>query len=258
MPFNKSKNEIEVAPYSKLAYIYDDVMSHVDYSHWAKYIQKIIKKWHPAAHRVLDISCGTGSLLAKFDSKQFRRFGFDFSFDMINQATQKPDHAMRQVVLWCGNMKAFQVKQKMDVMVCLYDSINYLLTIDEWNHCFDCVFNNINDQGIFIFDICTEKNSLKYFRNYTEQKKLHQYKYLRESNYNSETSIHMNRFEIEFQSDPERYVEIHRQCIFPVKEVMSFISASKFEYLCGYDGFSFREAHKNSLRIHFILKKNNR
>ena len=256
MPLDNSKDEIAVAPYSKLADIYDDVMSHVDYNQWAQYIQKVIKKWSPAATSILDISCGTGSLLSKFDSNRYRRFGFDLSLEMIIEANKKPDHAKHRFVLWCGNMKAFHVKRKMDVVVCLYDSINYLLNIDEWSHCFDSVFNNLNDQGVFIFDICTEKNSLKYFRNYVERKKRNQYKYLRESKYNSETNIHTNRFEIDFNSGPGKYVEIHQQYIFPVKQVLSFISASKFEYLYAYDGFTFRRAHKNSLRIHFILKKN--
>ncbi len=255
MPLDYSADEIVVSPYSKLAGIYDDVMSHVDYKQWARYIQKMILKWCPEATKILDISCGTGSLLAKFDSNRYRLFGFDLSYNMVMEAERKIRALQLPVSLWCGNMKSFRLKNSVDVVVCLYDSINYLMNFEGWSRCFDCVFESLNDRGIFIFDICTEKNSLKYFRNYVERKNRNQYQYLRSSKYNAETNIHTNRFEIAFNSGSQKYVEIHQQYIFPVKEVLDFISKSKFEKLCEYDGFTFRSAHKNSLRIHFILKK---
>ncbi|HEX9974446.1 MAG TPA: class I SAM-dependent methyltransferase [bacterium] len=255
MPLDYAEDGIIVSPYSKLAGIYDDVMSHVDYKQWARYIQKVIMKWCPEATKILDISCGTGSLLAKFDSNRYRLFGFDLSFNMVMEAERKFHPLQIPILLWCGNMKSFRLKKNVDVVICLYDSINYLLNFEAWSRCFDCVFDSLNDQGIFIFDICTEKNSLKYFRNYIERKNRNQYQYLRASKYSSETNIHTNRFEIAFSSGSQKYVEIHQQYIFPVKDVLDFISKSKFEYLCAYDGFTFRSAHRNSLRIHFILKK---
>ena len=256
MPFDNSKDEMIVSPYSKLASIYDDVMSHVDYKLWARYIQKVIKKWNPDARTILDISCGTGSFLAKLDVARHQLFGFDLSFEMIFKSKTKNHCLKHQLQLWCGDMQSFVIQKKVDVVVCLYDSINYLLSFDEWTRCFDCVFESLNDQGIFIFDICTEKNSFKYFRNYIEKQKRNEYQYLRESQYNCETRIHSNRFIIDFNSDARKYVEIHQQYIFPLNEVMNFISKSKFDLLSVYDGFTLRQANKNSLRVHFILKKN--
>ena len=50
------QDEEIVESYSKLAYIYDAVMYHVDYLSWSRYVQKIIRRWHPSAEKILDIS----------------------------------------------------------------------------------------------------------------------------------------------------------------------------------------------------------
>lgn len=242
--------------YSRLAPIYDDVMCHVDYKQWARYIQKIIAKWCPDATQVLDISCGTGSFLAKLDARSYRLMGFDLSVDMVREAMKKYRSPNFPIQFWCGDMKNFRLKKNIDVVVCLYDSINYLLDFEAWHECFASVFACLKEDGIFIFDICTEKNSLKYFRNYTERRHQDHYQYFRESKFDADANIHTNRFEIDFDSDAQIYIEIHRQYIYPVKDVAAFIAKSKFQQVAAYDGFTFRSAQKNSLRIHFILKKN--
>lgn len=256
MLFEHPKNEVIVPPYSRLASIYDDVMCHVDYKQWARYIQTIIAKWCPDATTVLDISCGTGSLLAKLDSRSYRLFGFDLSVDMALEAIKKHRPPKFPIQFWCGDMKNFCLKKNIDVAICLYDSINYLLDFEAWRQCFESVFACLREEGIFIFDICTERNSLKYFRNYTERRNQDRYQYFRVSKFDAEANIHTNRFEIDFDGDGQKYIEIHRQYIYPVKDVEAFIAQSRFQQIAAYDGFTFRSAHKNSLRIHFILKKN--
>jgi len=121
-----------VEPYSKLAYIYDEVMYHVDYVGWARYIQKIIRRWHPSAEKILDISCGTGSLLFKLESGKHQLFGFDSSLDMLKFARKKCQVKKLAIPLWQGDMISFQLKQKADVIVSLYDSVNYIMDIATW------------------------------------------------------------------------------------------------------------------------------
>jgi len=253
--FNYREENQRVEPYSKLAYIYDDLMSHVDYKSWSRFIQKIIQSWNPDAQKILDISCGTGSLLLKVDSKRYRLYGCDYSLDMLKVASSKCKALKVSMPLWQGNMISFQLKQKIDVIISLYDSVNYILNESAWQNMFDCAYHALNSNGLFIFDICTEKNSRDFFNNYYEKKRGNSFYYTRESKYDPEKKIHSNRFEICFDAEQQTYVEIHEQKILHLKEVVALITPTQFQLLGYFHGFTFKPGNEDSLRVHFVLKK---
>ena len=126
------KIRVEVEPYSKLAYIYDDIMSHVDYELWSKYILKIIDKFGKKVDSILDVSCGTANLLLCLKSKRYHLVGFDFSSDMIKVARAKL-RSDSDVHLYQGDMTLFYLNKKFDVILCLYDSVNYLMDFNLWH-----------------------------------------------------------------------------------------------------------------------------
>lgn len=249
-------NKQSVPPYSKLAYIYDDVMDYVNYKRWARYIQKSIDRFRPETRTILDISCGTGSLLLKLDSKRYQLLGFDFSYDMIRMAHEKSNALRIPIYLWQSNMTLFKLKKPVDTIICLYDSINYLLKLALWKKLFDCVYEGLNNNGLFIFDICTERNSREFFNNYFEKRRGKGYCYSRQSHYDICNRIHDNRFVIHFDSEKNTFIERHQQLILLQKEVLDLIATTDFQLLGAYDGFTFTRGTERSLRIHFVLKKN--
>jgi SAM-dependent methyltransferase len=244
-----------VEPYSKLASIYDELMIHVDYKNWSRFIQKMIKRWHPNAQRILDISCGTTNLLLKLDSKKYRLYGLDYSFDMLKVANKKCKSSKASIQLWQGNMISFGLKQSVDVIISLYDSVNYILNAAAWQKMFNCVYDSLDINGLFIFDICTEKNSRDFFHNYYERKRGDGFYYTRESKYDPENRIHSNRFEIYYDAEKKTFVEYHEQKIFRMKQVLDLINQTQFQLLGAFHGLTFKPGSENSLRIHFVLKK---
>jgi len=249
------KKEVPANPYSRLAVIYDDVMAHVDYKQWASYIHRVIKKWHTSAYRLIDISCGTGSLLLQLNRYGYQTFGFDLSFEMVHRAQVKFQSNTQDIPVWQGDMVSFHLKKKADVFVCIYDSINYLQQREAVARVFEMVWENLSIQGLFIFDVCTARNSLDYFQNYSEQNQGIDYAYTRHSSYIKELRIQQNRFDITFDSDPKTYCEVHKQRIYSVDEMVSLISDSNFSLVGFFDGFSFRQGSERSYRIQFVLKK---
>jgi len=248
------KIRVEVEPYSKLAYIYDDIMSHVDYELWSKYILKIIDKFGKKVDSILDVSCGTANLLLCLKSKRYHLVGFDFSSDMIKVARAKL-RSDSDVHLYQGDMTLFYLNKKFDVILCLYDSVNYLMDFNLWQSLFECVYDVINNDGLFIFDICTRKNSIKYFDKYVEKSGGLDYEYIRESKYNRIKNIHQNKFIINFDKSDQIFVEYHKQRIYAVDEVLKFISHTPFTLLGSFDGFSFQKGSEQSLRVHFVLER---
>ena len=249
------KTEQNVEPYSKLALIYDDIMVHVDYKLWANYIHSIINKWHENAINVIDISCGTGAFLIEFSTFNYQLAGCDYSYDMVAKAQTRLQANNLLIPIWQDSIINISYKKKMDTVVCLYDSVNYLLKLDELVKLLNKIYSILNKNGLFIFDICTEKNSIKYFSNFVDRDRGKNYSYTRESNYNKKSRIHSNKFEIKFFNSNTTYIEKHTQKIYYINEVINLIKNSNFKLLDVLDGFSYNNASENSLRVHFVLKK---
>ncbi|MBC8183990.1 class I SAM-dependent methyltransferase [candidate division KSB1 bacterium] len=249
---HKKKETVE--PYSKLASIYDEVMSHVEYIKWARYIERVINKWQPQCRSLLDISCGTGNFLFSLNFKDIECLGLDMSFEMIKIAAEKNKSQTQNINFFQGDMVSIVLKKKFNVVVCLYDSINYLLDLKLWQQLFLRVADVLDKNGIFVFDICTKNNSVKYFNNYSERNGGENYEYLRESSYNQAKGIHTNKFIITFYEAAKDYIEIHQQKIFSINEIKDFINSTNFKLLGYFNGFTFNEGSEDSLRIHFVLQ----
>jgi len=249
------KKELHVHPYSELAYIYDDVMSHVDYYTWAKFVNDIVKRI-PGDHiNVLDVACGTGNLLMELEAYDYQLWGIDNSYTMLKKFKEKLDRNSAKIPVWQSNMIAFHSKMKFDVILCLYDSFNYIQYKDDWHKFFNSVSDCLVDNGLLIFDICTEKNSIKYFNNYFEKNRGKDYNYTRKSTYDKKERIHSNIFKINFDNSNVIFVEQHQQKIYSIQEIVDYLADTKFKILDILDDFSFKIATEKSLRAHFILKK---
>jgi hypothetical protein len=54
-----------------------------------------------------------------------------------------------------ADMSSFSLGRRFDVVICVFDSLNHLLTFDAWRSTFDAVHTHLADDGLFIFDVNT-------------------------------------------------------------------------------------------------------
>ncbi len=245
-----------VEPYSELASIYDYVMRHVNYGRWAAYLCKLFKKAEGEVSQILDIACGTGSLLAKLANIGFRVTGFDMSPAMVRMAKAKVLNCDQPVPLWCGSMMDFGVQSKFDSIICTYDSINYCLKQEAYEATLLHSAQAVRPGGLFIFDVCTQKNSRMHFKNYYENDGNGEYDYIRQSFYSPGHNIQTNEFIITRNSGAQTsFKERHQQRIYRISDLLQSIPADLFDVIGVYDGFSLRAGSEKSERVHFVLKR---
>lgn len=137
-------------PYSVLAALYDHLMDQVDYDMWLGYILQLIEKHGDRCASVLDLACGTGNMACRLAEKGFQVIGVDSSQEMLDIARKKGDFPLVQ-----GDMRSFSLAQTVDVVICVYDSLNYLLTTEDLLKTFQSVRTCLRPGGIFIFDFNT-------------------------------------------------------------------------------------------------------
>lgn len=247
----KTTTEYQVEPYSKLALFYDGMMEHVDYRHWAKYIDAIFKKTGRSVCRVCELACGTGTLAIELSKRGYKMTCSDISSEMVEVAKNKAAQSRVDIEFSVQNMLDFRSDKKFDAVLCLYDSINYLLDPSDLMRCLLNAAELINDGDIFIFDACTEHNSLKNFNQRYEYDKTHDYR--RRSYYVAEQRIQVN--EITVHVNGNFYFEKHTQNIFPLFEIIKTIERSSFRLMGIYENLTFRKGKEDSERVHFVLEK---
>lgn len=248
----KAQPPDSVAPYSRLARIYDYVMRHVDYVHWADYVESVFERHHLSPVHLLDLACGTGSLAIELRKRAYDLSGADASAAMLAVAADKIRAAGYEIPLYHRDFLNLEGLPRFDTVLCLYDSLNYLMALEEVHAALRGMHGLVVPGGTLVFDVCTENNSVRYFRDMTDRDRGDGFRYIRRSTFQS--GVQYNRFEITFEDSGARYTEEHRQRIYPLGDIQEAIAASPFSLLGAYDGFGFQRASEQSDRVHFVLK----
>jgi len=113
-------------------------------------IQTLIDTYAPRAESILELACGTGTILEGLHA-HYRKTGLDDSKAMLALATQRLPHA----TLIEGDMADFSLPDTFDVIFCTFNSINHLLSFKAWQSMFDSVYKQLRPKGLFIFDVNT-------------------------------------------------------------------------------------------------------
>ncbi len=142
-------------PYVRFAEIYDRVMRPVGYEMWADYIEELVGLYGRQARRILDLACGTGNTSLPFARRGYEVVGVDQSPAMLAVARAKASDAGLPVAFVQADMRSFAVEAPVDLAVCLFDSINYLLEPADVARAAACVRRALVPDGLFIFDANT-------------------------------------------------------------------------------------------------------
>jgi SAM-dependent methyltransferase len=134
--------------YRRFAAFYDEVMD--DPTPRAARVIDAIERYRPGAASLVELGCGTGSVLERLTGVP-TLVGLDLSPEMLAIAAGKVPTAE----LVEGDLSSFSLGRRFDVVVCVFDTLNHLLTFDAWLSAFDAVAAHLAAGGLFIFDINT-------------------------------------------------------------------------------------------------------
>jgi SAM-dependent methyltransferase len=144
--------------YDRLAPFYDRFTADYEYERWVAAIEERAIGLGLAGYRALDLACGTGKSTFPLLTRGYSVTGCDISEEMIRQAQRKlPIHADAFSV---ADMRELPALGRFDLVLCLDDAINYLLSVEELESTFAGVERLLAPGGIFVFDV----NSLRTFR----------------------------------------------------------------------------------------------
>lgn len=116
----------------------------------ADFIDKLISRYFPNGKiSILDIGCGTGDILNALRGKNRVLFGIDKSESMIKYA-KKEFQGIRFDV---GDMTNLKLKEKFDVVLCIFSTFMYNTTDDEIHNTLKGFNTVLKNEGILVLDL---------------------------------------------------------------------------------------------------------
>jgi len=237
--------------YDKVAFIYNGLMSAVNYELWTDYILDIAEDYIEQDAKVLELASGTCQMADRFSKLYNNIMATDISLAMLKFNRNKNLDKV------CCDMSLLPFKTKFDFIFCTFDSVNYILNEKRLKIFFEEVYYVLSENGVFSFDVSLELNSLKFIEGSIAKNEYNGYKYERVSRYNNRKKIHYNYFYISSVSG-KYFREIHIQKIYDINVYYKLAEKIGFKISECYDCFTFNDVTEKSERAQFIMRKINK
>ncbi|HEY7632878.1 MAG TPA: methyltransferase domain-containing protein [Thermoleophilaceae bacterium] len=136
-------------PYQAFAPFYDDFTHDHDYARWLAALEEAARAHGLSGRRALDMACGSGKSFLPLLERGYSVVGSDASAEMLRRAAEKAPGTR----LVCGDMTKLGNLGEFDLVTCLGDSLNYLLTADALTAALRSARRNLAPGGIFVADL---------------------------------------------------------------------------------------------------------
>jgi ubiquinone/menaquinone biosynthesis C-methylase UbiE len=138
--------------YDIFADFYDEV--HKDYIQdiplWIEYAQT----W---GSPILELACGTGRALIPLAKEGFEITGLDSNESMLKKAKEKikkvPQEIQNRIKLIKSDMTDFELKEKFNLILIVFNSFQHLLTIQDQDNCLKSIHRHLKDEGRLIITV---------------------------------------------------------------------------------------------------------
>lgn len=244
--------------YIGLAQVYDQLMDHIDYQSVTDFYLKAARKFGWQGKNILDLACGTGNITLQLLQQGFEVLGLDFSEQMLAIADAKIYQAGFIPHLICQNMKNIKIPSQVDLVLCSFDSINYLVKKEEVQQVFNQVFKQLTKEGFFLFDVNSEYKFKEVLGRETFTLVEDNICYIWQNSFSEKSNLCQILLDI-FILKPgglyERIQEEHQQRYYSPEQLTNMLEIAGFQVLAIYGDQTFRKPDETTKRLFFIARK---
>ncbi|MFI5412619.1 MAG: class I SAM-dependent methyltransferase [Candidatus Micrarchaeales archaeon] len=142
------------AVYDKNAELYKKTKGSLFHKTTNPVIHKILKKHN--VKNVLDLTCGTGAQVFWLAKRGYKVVGSDLSSVSINVAKKMAKENKMKIRFLYGDMRNIKVG-KFDAVISMFNAVGHLSKSD-FEKAMRNVCRNLNDSGLYLFDIINAKS----------------------------------------------------------------------------------------------------
>lgn len=143
--------------------IYQDWKANTMYNLLAKHYDGLVKddaataKWVTLItetipnKEMMELACGSGEITLALANKGYHIDASDLSLEMLEEAKAKDTQQL--VHFYKMDMQDFYAEKKYDGILCLCDSINYVVEKEQMVSLFSKIAGALKEDGVFLFDM---------------------------------------------------------------------------------------------------------
>lgn len=233
--------------YENFAYYYDSLMDPAFYDDYEKFILK-----HCTFEDVLELGCGTGEIAIRLAKLDKAVYATDLSDDMLEVARIKAMNENVSLMLKRVDMTDFSVNQGIDLILCLCDSINYVLDINDVFKTFCNVYHSLDNQGCFVFDINSLYKTDVILKDYKEEENDEEFSFYWSVDLIEQGYIH-HKVKIEDKVNNDYVEEDHYQRTYHHDIYVDLLRKAGFKNIEMFSDF--KDFNEKCERIIFVCKK---
>jgi ubiquinone/menaquinone biosynthesis C-methylase UbiE len=243
--------------YQKFAHVYDKMGSDRFSARMFQYTQRLLVKLKYRPRSVLDLACGTGTAAVLWAKNNIKTYGIDGSDQMLAVAERKIREQKVTVSLSRQPLTSFTLPQKVDLVTCYYDSLNYLLTLSDLTAGFKAAWRVLHEGGYFIFDVNTPEAMKVLWGSHVYADETADVAWIWKNCY----FPRLNRAEIRATffvrqgKTYERFEETHAERGYGAREIRKALKAAGLRPVHIYDCLTFNRPQRNSMRLAVVAQK---
>lgn len=144
-----------MSAYADFAYVYDELMADVPYGAWIGLYEQIWEKYGARPKLLLDVGCGTGTMLRALAESGMELIGCDPSEDMLQVTAEKTADCEPRPLLVCQSMESLDLYGTVDGAISALDCVNYIEDTEALRRSFARLALFLEPGALFIFDVNT-------------------------------------------------------------------------------------------------------
>lgn len=248
-----------MAIFQQYSKYYDLLYKDKNYREESQYVIEKIKNFAPSATQILELGSGSGAHAHYFCEAGFEVTGIERSPEMVAIAKAKKITGFNPII---GDISTFKVSLQFDVAISLFHVVSYLTENDVLLDCFKTTNKQLNNGGIFIFDIWYSP-AVYHLRPETRIKRLESDQIevvrLAESKIESDKNVVAVNFEIiikdKITRTTESIKEEHKMRHFSIPEIKMLAIFAGFEVLLTEEFLTGNTPSQDTWGVCFVLKK---
>jgi ubiquinone/menaquinone biosynthesis C-methylase UbiE len=239
-------------PYQALASRYDAVMEHVDHAAWAVLVERIWRLHGAKPTRILETGAGTCRLAPHLQRGKRSIVASDLSPEMLAEGKGRIEDRV------AADFRRLPFRDGcFDAVLCLYDAVNYCLTLPDLRAFFSEASRVLAGGGALLADVTTATNSRRNFMDATSHEELDGVHVVRHSWYEPVSRLQHNDFHF-FEPDGSGLYRLrqeeHSQRIWALTEFDQASARAGFTRVGAWDD-NLEAASARSERIHLVFRK---
>ncbi len=212
--------------YTGFAEVYDLFMDQVPYEKWSRRITEILKEYGIPDGLVLDLGCGTGSMTELLAGAGYDMIGVDASEEMLELAYEKRAGSGHDILYLLQDMREFELYGTVRAIVSVCDSLNYITEEEDLLQVFRLVWNYLDPDGVFFFDMNTIYKYKEMLGETTIAENREEGSFIWENYYDPEEQLNQYDLTLYIRDEDDRYTrfeETHIQKAYALERVLELL-----------------------------------